>query len=252
MTQNCGLIAASPFQNGSLRRKGTGRMRCARLLVVLACFAFTPLQAAEEEEGALEAVVQEAFARLELSEDQLTHLRPVFRSHFEAQFGLLTQYGVLSDQGTDNLENAQELGKHLESNNQKFEAQVAEILSDTQMSEFRRLQEESREAFRERAFASSLEQLGQTLELTDEQLAAATPILSNHTQTQLAIFEKHGVDLSGREKASMMTLLALRQDTNAVNARTLRQLSAIFSEEQLEKYKAIQEEQRERVRDRIQ
>ena len=211
-------------------------------------------QIAENPEIA--AAMREAIARLELTEEQLAELSPIFEAHLEKQLAVLEEHGALSgERGSSRrsaLENAQDMGKKLNRNNRRFEKQASRILSEEQMAELRRLQEEGRETFRERAVAVRMEQIGETLELTDEQVAAATPVLANHLEAQLAVFEKHDVELGSRERAGLRKLLAIRKETNAVNARTLRLLSNILNEEQLAEYKTIQDEQRRKVRDRLQ
>lgn len=218
-----------------------------RLLIVTAFLLLTPLQATELYEQRLTAALQQALTRLDLSEEQSAQLLPILESHFEAQMALLAQFESESKMGTERLENAQELARQLQSNNQRLEAELAEFLSHAQMSEFRRLQEEGTEAIREQMFASGMQVLAETLGLSDTQLSAAEPILSGHLQSQLAIFDKHGIDLSGTKKAGMRTLLALRRDTGAVNARTLEQLSEILSEDQLAQYEAMQKAQSKRI-----
>lgn len=223
------------------------------LLLLLACLPAARAQLAESAEIA--AGVEQAIARLQLSEEQSAQLRPVFDSYLDEQIAVLEEYGALAGAGDSgqrsNIENAQEMVKRLNGNSQRFEGRVAQVLSEAQMSELRRLQEESREAFRERAFAAYMKRIGDALQLTGEQLTAVAPVLAGHQETQLEIFEKHEIDIGGEDKPGFGTLLALRRDANAANARTLKLLSDILSKEQLASYKKIENEQRRKVQARI-
>lgn len=202
-----------------------------------------------------EANVRASIERLGVTGEQQDALRPVLLDHGEAQRAIFEKYVVALDDPDGRrpqIEYLQKMNKALRRNNAKFEKRVAKILSEDQMIVFGQIQEEGRARMRGFFSARRLERIGQQLALTEDQLAEIGPILTEHGETQMGVFEKHDIEVGSRDKVNFRTLLALRQETRAVNARTLRRLSTILSEEQLATYKALQEKQQNKVRARIQ
>ena len=97
------------------------------------------------------------------------------------------------------------------------------------------------------------------LNLTDEQIEQITPILEEGFEAIQAVLEKHGIDLSDRSGQRSGNRIGLRQlrslgnDLDEARADTYKKLEAsgILSDEQLEEYKKLRDEQKEAMRDRI-
>ena len=94
------------------------------------------------------------------------------------------------------------------------------------------------------------------LDLTDEQIEQITPILEAGFDAQMAVLDKHGIDLQDRtdgehERIGFRAMRALRGDLQEVRADTLEQLGDVLTDEQMAEYKKIQEERRAELRERI-
>ncbi len=205
----------------------------------------------------LQVEMDEARARLNITDEQVEQLTPIFRARVEAQVAILEEYGIDSetkDGGQrSNIENVQGLRQALQKSGAEFEKQLATVLSKTQMKEFRVLEEEAKMRIREAAMAWGVKKIGQQIGLDEEQLADFKPIYLDHVQSQMEILDKHGVEFGGerQSRTRLRTLLALRKDMRVADKATLEKLSDILSKEQLTKFQAIQEEQRKRNRDRV-
>lgn len=205
----------------------------------------------------LQVEMDDARARLNLTDEQVEQLTPIFRARFEAQMAILEEYGIDSETKDDgqrsNIENFQGLRQALQKSGAEFEKQLATVLSKTQMKEFRALEEEAKTRIREAAMVWGVKKIGQQIDLDEEQLAEFIPIYLDHVQSQIEILDKHGIEFGGERqgRTRLRTLLALRKDMRVADEAMLEKLSEILSKEQLIKFRAIQEEQRKRNRDRI-
>ncbi|MXZ72324.1 MAG: hypothetical protein F4Z04_12600 [Acidobacteria bacterium] len=114
----------------------------------------------------------------------------------------------------------------------------------------------------EEARAEQLEELRQRLEeartrldLTDEQVEQVGPILRAGSEATLGVLQEHGIDLRGRSgganRLGFRQLRRLQRDLNAVREQTLDDLDEVLTDEQLEIYKEIQEENRQAMRERL-
>ena len=242
---------------------GAIRLAMGAALAVLACVVQgAPSSEAPAEGGAgvreramqaLEAGVDQAIGTLGLSAEQRAALRPLLLEQGREQGAVLERYeeALDGDGRRPALEHLQRMNKALRRNNTKLERRVARVLSTDQMVAFGRMQEGGRQRVREFVTSRRLERIGRELGLTDGQMAEAAPILVAHGEAQMALFDRHGVEIGSRDKPGFRTLLALQQETSTVNDRALRRLSAVFSSEQLDRYKAMLDEQRRKVRARI-
>ena len=106
---------------------------------------------------------------------------------------------------------------------------------------------------RDAALTRRMEEIGQRIGLGEEQMERFKPIYSDHLEAQLAILHEHGIEFGaeGRGRTRLSTLLALRRGLRDVDEATLERLATVLSGEQLAAFQAIQDEQRERNRDRI-
>lgn len=114
----------------------------------------------------------------------------------------------------------------------------------------RQLGEEQIEQIRAR-----IQETRERLNLTDEQIEQVTPILRAGFEAQMEVLEQHGIDIGnrsgGRNRLRLRQLRQLGRDLDAARERTVEELGAVLSEEQIEVYKEIQEERRQAMRERL-
>ena len=104
-----------------------------------------------------------------------------------------------------------------------------------------------------------LEEARARLKLTDEQSEQIRPILRAGMEKQMAVLEKHGIDLRGEGAARrgrpsqqrLRELRALGDDLEAVRKETRTELKEVLSKEQFKEFKKLQEEGREAMRQAI-
>ena len=92
------------------------------------------------------------------------------------------------------------------------------------------------------------------LNLTDVQIEQFEPIFHDHIEKHLGIMKKHGINQdfrSSEKKISLRQLRANKRDMNKINKQVENQLAGLLSEEQIEEYIKIQEEQRFEMRGRL-
>ena len=104
-------------------------------------------------------------------------------------------------------------------------------------------------------FQQRLEETRSRLNLTDEQVEQVRPILRAGFEALLEVLEEHGIDLQDRSGAAgrlrFRQLRRLQRDLNAVREQTIEDLDDVLTDEQLETYKEIQEENRQAIRKRL-
>lgn len=114
----------------------------------------------------------------------------------------------------------------------------------------------------EEARTEQLEELRQRLEeartlldLTDAQVEQVRPILRAGSEAILGVLQEHGIDLrdpsGGANRLGFRQLRRVQRDLNAVREQTLEDLDEVLTDEQLESYKEIQEENRQAMRERL-
>ncbi len=92
------------------------------------------------------------------------------------------------------------------------------------------------------------------LNLTPEQEEQLTPIIEKSMDERLALLEKHGFKRdqgAERKRPSFSQMRALRSDMQELNEQTRESLAKILTEDQLEEWDDIQEENRAQMRERI-
>lgn len=102
------------------------------------------------------AHLREVATRLALTDQQRTEVEPIVRAGFERRIAILKRYGVVDANGqrtgqTPRLRQARKLRGELEDVQKDVVKQLEPILSKTQLEEFRAIQQEARDAVRERA-----------------------------------------------------------------------------------------------------
>ena len=105
-------------------------------------------------------------------------------------------------------------------------------------------------------FEQRLTETKARLNLSDEQLEQLTPVLKSSFEAQMAVLEKHGIDLENRgsgnqKKLGFREARRLRNDLDVVRKSTLEQVEGILSEEQFSEYKKIQDERKKKMREMI-
>jgi hypothetical protein len=93
------------------------------------------------------------------------------------------------------------------------------------------------------------------LDLTDEQVEQVTPILQSSFESRRAILLEYGIDIESRkppaQKLGFRKARTLGKELDNVRASTLRELDDILTEEQLSEYVAMQNERKNRMRERL-
>ncbi|MEO1074523.1 MAG: hypothetical protein AAFX41_01000 [Bacteroidota bacterium] len=99
-----------------------------------------------------------------------------------------------------------------------------------------------------------VEEAVERLQLTPEQQEAAQPILMASMQTRLDILAGYGIDLSGEapiERPSRREGRRLRGELSDLNEATEAQLQDVLTEAQMDTWRAMQDENRERLQARF-
>ena len=101
----------------------------------------------------------------------------------------------------------------------------------------------------------SLEEARTRLDLTDEQNEQVTPILRAEFEALQGILQEYGIDLrdrsAGAGRLGFRQLRRLQRDVNAVREQTLEDLEKVLTDEQLETYKEMREENQQAMRERL-
>ena len=142
--------------NNSLHHGATAM---TRILTTMMCFClviFSPLTLAETDQAAqLEQRLEQAKARLGLTDDQLEQMAPVLQETMDAQQRILTSYGI-DLEGQDDpaqtlgIRKAMAMKRELDVVRADMLAAVEGILTNEQFDEFKRLQSERQSEMRKR------------------------------------------------------------------------------------------------------
>lgn len=129
------------------------------LLALVAASALLPsgvavAQDREEIEAKAEERLEQVIENLELTDEQVEALRPIFQSSFERQAAVLEQYGIdLSDGeqgGKLSRRERRKLRGDLKDEREKTDDAIAEVLTDDQFHAYKEMAEERRDEMRER------------------------------------------------------------------------------------------------------
>ena len=102
-----------------------------------------------------------------------------------------------------------------------------------------------------------IEETRQRLNLTDEQIALIEPVLASNFEATMLVLENHGIEIDPgapreqRERPGFRKMRAISRDLQAVREETAAEMAEILTDEQMVEYRAIQEERRSELRDRI-
>ena len=124
-----------------------------RVMLFATLFFICTAWADEPGHAQFEARMQKTKARLGLTEEQQTRLRPILKDHFAAQMVILDKYGLGvgtrdGDKQPD-FRKLRTLRNELDANKAKTVKHLSDILSDEQLAEFEKMQAEQRERIRE-------------------------------------------------------------------------------------------------------
>lgn len=132
---------------------------CAAMLAIAAIVVGTGTATAqgrerhlsEEQRAQIEQHLAEVRARLRLTPEQESQLQPILRSSFEKRIAALEANGFSRDGQRPSLQQMRKLRTELAGLRESTEGQVATVLDERQMAEFRKIQDEMREQMRTRA-----------------------------------------------------------------------------------------------------
>ena len=103
--------------------------------------------------------------------------------------------------------------------------------------------------------AEKLEETKVRLDLTDDQFVSIEPILIEDLAQKNQVLLEHGINLESGERPTggmnIRKARALANDMDSVREKTIEKLSVYLSDEQIQEYKKIQEENKEKIRERI-
>jgi hypothetical protein len=142
--------------NNSLHLGATAMTRILTNMMFFCLVIFSPLTLAETDQAAqLEQRLEQAKARLGLTDDQLEQMAPVLQETMDAQQRILTSYGI-DLEGQDDpaqtlgIRKAMAMKRELDVVRADMLAAVEGILTNEQFDEFKRLQSERQSEMRTR------------------------------------------------------------------------------------------------------
>ena len=228
------------------------------LLIAIMVFFVFSAQADEVIESRIQTDLLNLSDRLELSSDQEMQVRLIIEDHLKTQIAILQKHeldiGNRNNGDAVDLQQMRTLRKELGASDAEVESQLSEVLSTSQLAEYRRIRMELDQKIRERFLSSVVNEIGVKLELTTEQTNQAEPILKAHFELQTDVLDKHGITLGkhdGEKRPGFRTLRRVRKDLKQINVSTAKQLSTFFSKAQLEEFETLQKEQRKKLRKQL-
>ncbi len=193
-----------------------------------AAFAADPPVAQEPDWGRqADLVLTSSRTRLNLTDAQVTSLKPIVERHLKRLRGLFEQY---TGQGVAVMPAL--LGEFREAR-QAFQTNLEPILNPTQMKEIAAIRREVDQEIRKAFCEARLKRLTDRLGLSPGQAAAVRPILSDEYDRRLAILSFH-IDAQGGPETRRPLGPELQQVRVEVDAR----LGGVLTTAQFQTYKA--------------
>ena len=131
--------------------------------LLMGLFASLPAAAAQQQEdrlAQLEERIAQARERLELTNEQVEQIEPIIKSGMEATLQVLEKHGIDPDaragsrvQGKLGIRQKRAVGKDLRKVSAQVRDEMSEFLTDEQLAEYEKIQEERRAEMRERVRA---------------------------------------------------------------------------------------------------
>ncbi len=132
-------------------------------ILLTGLFASLPAAAAQAQEGRpeqLEERVAEARERLDLTDEQVEQIQPIIESGMQATRAVLEENGIDLEARTASgsqrrlgLRQKRAIGRELGEISAEVREQMSEFLTDEQLAEYKKIQEERRAEMRERVRA---------------------------------------------------------------------------------------------------
>lgn len=114
-------------------------------------------QADSDRLAELEARIEQTRKRLNLTDEQIVRIEPILESNFEATMLVLENHGIEFDPDVPReqrerpgFRKMRAISRDLQAVREETAAEMAEVLTDEQMAEYRKIQEERRAELRER------------------------------------------------------------------------------------------------------
>lgn len=190
--------------------------------------ADTPAAAPEPDWGRqADMVLASSRTRLNLTDAQVTSLKPVVERHLRRLRGLFDQY---TGQGVEVMPAL--LGEFREAR-RSFQTNLEPILNPTQMKEILTIRGEVDQEIRKAFCEARLKRMTDRLGLSVEQVAAARPILADEYDRRLAILSFH-IDAQGGPETRRALGPELQQIRDEIDAR----LRAVMTPAQMQTYLA--------------
>ena len=121
------------------------------LVLLIACAAFpsaaTASPTAEEREQRMAQIVE----RLDLTDEQREQVRPIMKNSAKQRRAILDKHGVGPGQPKPDRQTKRAIYNDMQPVRAETEQQLATVLSDEQMEEFRQIRQELRDEWRARA-----------------------------------------------------------------------------------------------------
>ena len=97
------------------------------------------------------------------------------------------------------------------------------------------------------------------LNLTEEQIQQFKPIFVDNFEKRMNLMNKYGINIDNQKTTNnngmgvmgIRQLRSLKKEIDKINKNAEKQLSNIFTKEQMNIYKLFQEEQRDEMKDRL-
>jgi hypothetical protein len=93
------------------------------------------------------------------------------------------------------------------------------------------------------------------LDLSEEQVEQITPILQSSFESRRAILQKYGINIESRkppaQKLGLRKARTLSKELEKVSSSTSRKLDDILTKEQMSEYRAMQNERKNKMRQRL-
>lgn len=241
-------------------KKGMKGISALMLALLLAAVSMAYQVAAQNYEilskdKSPEEIVSALKERLQLTEEQEQEIRSIIEDDFKKLNDLKEKYS--EDNSTDELSLLIEVRRLRKETEDRIEA----VLTEEQMEGYRKLQGEylakvQREA-RNKITDDWILEMKERLDLTEEQADLVLPILDEARKQRQAMMEKFrgqgrgGMGPGGVGRGDMSAMREMREEMQRLDEQTEQRLAKILTEKQMDEYRKIKKEQRERMRERM-
>jgi cyanate lyase len=204
--------------------------------IVLFLTAFSAI--AQDTEFQTGQLVTELKEQLNLTEDQITELRPLMKEHSQKLRDLVEEYRGKGIVGLRSLkEDMQQL-------RDETKTLLDPILHEEQKETLKTFYDDLREKVHEKVRDRIISGLTTRVNMTAEQAQQVLPILKDHFANQRALVEKY-------QEQGRKAFRDFRNEHQQLQKETEERLQEILTAEQLQEFKAFQEELKEKIRQEI-